>query len=262
MHTKTIPNLILWVESTPSSSPALSASLQPPYRVWEPSALPSPRSAPLGCRWRLVIKFPSLWRGGVCGFVAPVISSWKACSWGRLVPARLKRWGSDKGLPREPLKILGATVRPWSLGHTHLQRHLGVKFKLGDELGPRLEFLGRWVYVVVKDGSLGGELDRLELLQPPLAELRPVVHELPTQSRSGGEALQSFRRLGRLPWLQAGGQAGEREMLCPTERLLREGCCFPQDQPRRGTAGPGPALSRCVQHRFTPWLSRPGTVHL
>lgn len=71
MHTKTIPNLILWVESTPSSSPALSASLQPPYRVWEPSALPSPRSAPLGCRWRLVIKFPSLWRGGL----------WFRCTW-------------------------------------------------------------------------------------------------------------------------------------------------------------------------------------
>lgn len=91
---------------------------------------------------------------------------------------------TDKGLLLESLQILGVTVCPWLLGHTHLQRHLRFKFKLGDELGPQLELFGLWIYVIVKDGSLGRELDCLELCQPPFAEFCPVVHKLSKQSRS------------------------------------------------------------------------------
>lgn len=45
---------------------------------------------------------------------------------------------------------------------------------------------------------MGGKLDCLELGQPPFAELRPVVHELPKQSRSRVKVVQSQRSLDRL----------------------------------------------------------------
>ena len=103
----------------------------------------------------------------------------------------------------------GDITYPWlPLSHTHLQRCLRVKFKLRDELGPRLEFLGLWVYVIVKDGSLGGKFDGLELVEPPFAELCPVVHELPKQSKSGVKALQSTRSLDRLPCIRQKVRAG------------------------------------------------------
>lgn len=54
------------------------------------------------------------------------------------------------GLPRATTDS-GDITYPWlPLSHTHLQRCLRVKFKLRDELGPRLEFLGLWVYVIVR----------------------------------------------------------------------------------------------------------------
>ena len=61
---------------------------------------------------------------------------------------------------------------------TNLQRHLRVQYKLGDLLSPRQPFLGLVVQEVVKDGTLRGKLDVLELCHPPLAELHTIVHQL------------------------------------------------------------------------------------
>lgn len=105
-------------------------------------------------------------------------------------PTRSKLLDNEKGLLLESLQTLGVTALPWSLSHTHLQRYLRVKFKLGDEFGPWLKFLGLWVYVIVEDGSLGRKLDCLELGQPPFAELCPVVHKLPKQSRGVSRLLE------------------------------------------------------------------------
>ena len=60
-------------------------------------------------------------------------------------PTRSKLLDNEKGLLLESLQTLGVTALPWSLSHTHLQRYLRVKFKLGDEFGPWLKFLGLWV---------------------------------------------------------------------------------------------------------------------
>ena len=48
-----------------------------------------------------------------------------------------------------------------------LKRDVRVEFKGWNLLSPRLKLLGLSVDVVVKDRSLAGELDRLELVHPP-----------------------------------------------------------------------------------------------
>ena len=147
----------------------------------------------------------------------------------------------------------GDITYPWlPLSHTHLQRCLRVKFKLRDELGPRLEFLGLWVYVIVKDGSLGGKFDGLELVEPPFAELCPVVHELPKQSKSGVKALQSTRSLDRLPCIRQKVRAGS----------TAGSSLSPEDQPEQGPAKRGLLWSVYVCTCLTTGLGRPGLVHL
>lgn len=62
--------------------------------------------------------------------------------------------------------------------YVNLKRQLRVQLEGGYFLCPGGELLGLPVNAVVKDCSVGGELDGLELIHPPFAELHSVVSKL------------------------------------------------------------------------------------
>ena len=60
----------------------------------------------------------------------------------------------------------------------YLEWEIWVELKLGYSLAPWLKLLGLRVNKVVKQGALGGKLDRLELRHPPFCELNAMVNQL------------------------------------------------------------------------------------
>lgn len=143
----------------------------------------------------------------------------------------------------------------WLLSHTHLQRHLRVKFKLGDELGPQLEFFGLWIYIIVKDGSLGRELDCLELCQPPFAEFCPVVHKLSKQSKSES-------RLYRVTEAWIGCPGIRCSFLCRPARWAsssRKDTLLVRISPEQGPVKQGSPLNMYKGLCLTMQLGLPGT---
>ena len=67
---------------------------------------------------------------------------------------------------------------PFTMLKHYLQRQLGVELELLDSLGPGLELVCFRINVVVEDGACSGELDGLEVRDPPLGEFHSVVHQL------------------------------------------------------------------------------------
>ena len=63
-----------------------------------------------------------------------------------------------------------------------LKRDFRVELEGGNSLAPRLKLLRLGVDVVVEDGSVARELDRLELVDPPARELHTPVHQLQPHS--------------------------------------------------------------------------------
>lgn len=61
---------------------------------------------------------------------------------------------------------------------SYLQGHLWVQLKLWHPVGPREEFFGFLVDVVIEYSSLAWEFDGLELSHPPFSELNPIIHKL------------------------------------------------------------------------------------
>lgn len=60
----------------------------------------------------------------------------------------------------------------------YLQGNVWIQLKGRHPFAPGKELLGLLVDEVVKDSALVGELDGLELGDPPLAELCTIVHKL------------------------------------------------------------------------------------
>ena len=58
---------------------------------------------------------------------------------------------------------------------------MGLSVEDRDPVAPGQEAPSHWVQEVVKHGPLGGQLHGLHLLDPPLAELGPVVAQLRRQ---------------------------------------------------------------------------------
>ena len=61
---------------------------------------------------------------------------------------------------------------------SYLQREFWVELEFLDSLGPGLKLVSFRINVVVEDGACSGELDGLEVRDPPLGELHSVVHQL------------------------------------------------------------------------------------
>lgn len=80
-------------------------------------------------------------------------------------------------------------------GASYLQGDVRVQLKGRHLVCPRQELLRVRIDVVVKDRPLRGELDRFKLVDPPFAELDPIIHKL---SKNENQAGPSSGRRGRL----------------------------------------------------------------
>lgn len=61
---------------------------------------------------------------------------------------------------------------------SYLQWNVRVQLEVGHFVCPGQELLSVRIDVVVKDGSLRGELDRFKLADPPFAELNSIIYKL------------------------------------------------------------------------------------
>lgn len=92
-------------------------------------------------------------------------------------------------------------------------RGVSGSIRLRDELGPRLEFLGLWVYVIVKDGSLGGNLMVLNSLSHHLLNSARWSRGCPKQSKSRSQGSAEHEKPGQAALHQAEGQGREHSWL-------------------------------------------------